>query len=239
MTFHGSPEGGLELSEVALDIAGQRHPADMVVRVAQLAAKLIDCAAADLIRITDSGELRISASSDVDFSDLTRDAWHRWPHQSISTCGAADGTAAIVQRSSYMQQLRADTGIVQELIVPLVAGPTDHGYLRFLFTAPSAGSANRALITAFCAHAAIALDRAALLVQIDNLRLALDSNRTIGAAVGVLMARDGVTYADGLSRLKTASQDANRRLHDVASDVLCTGRLPSARTPRRARVASA
>lgn len=238
MSLHGSLEGGFELSDVALDIAGQPHPADMVIRVAQLAAKLIDCAAADLIRITDSGELRVSASSDPHFSELTRNAWRRWPHLTIPEFGPAGDTAGIVQRSSYMQQLRADTGIVQELIVPLVTGATDHGYLRFLFTEPCAGSADRALIAAFCAHAAIALDRAALLVQIDNLRLALDSNRIIGAAVGVLMARHGVAYPDGMSQLERASQNANRRLHEVASDVLCTGQLPAARSLQQARVVS-
>lgn len=95
------------------------------------------------------------------------------------------------------------------------------------------------MITAFCAHAAIALDRAALLIQIDSLRSALDSNRTIDAAVGVLMVRHGLTYAAGLDRLKTASQNANRRLHDVASDVLCTGQLPVPRPARRSRTSAA
>jgi hypothetical protein len=110
-------------------------------------------------------------------------------------------------------------------------GPTDHGHLRFLFTQPCAGSADRTLITAFCAHAAIAPDRAALLVQVDNLQVALTSNRIIGAAVGVLMARHGVAYPDGMSQLKTASQNANRRLLDVANDVLCTGQLPVTPSP--------
>lgn len=77
MTLHGSTETTLELSEVALDIAGQRRPADMVDRVAQLAATVITRAAADLIRITGSGELRVTASSDPRFSERTRNAWHR------------------------------------------------------------------------------------------------------------------------------------------------------------------
>jgi hypothetical protein len=233
MTLHGSTESTFELADVALDIAGQRRPADMVDRVAQLAATLINCAAADLIRITGSGELRVTASSDPRLSERTRNAWRRWPHLAIPEFHPSDDTAATAGRSRYVQQLGADTGVVQELIVPLVAGPTDHGYLRFLITERSAGPHDWPLITAFCTHAAIALDRAALLVQVDSLRSALDSNRTIGAAVGVLMARHGITYADGLDRLKTASQNANRRLHDVANAVLCTGQLPVATPPRR------
>jgi hypothetical protein len=239
MTLSRSTETPPALSKVALDIAGQRHPADMVDRVAQLAATLVECAAADLIRITGSGELRVTASSDPEFSELTRNSWHRWPHLAIPEFHPLGDTAASGQRSRYLQQLRADTGVVQEVIVPLVTGPTDHGYLRFLFTQGPAGAGDWPLITAFCAHAAIALDRAALLLQIQHLRLALDSNRIIGAAVGVLMARSGLTYSAGLDQLKRASQHANRRLYDVASDVLCTGQLPVARTVRRSRLPAA
>lgn len=236
MTLHVSTRTGIELSELVLDIAGQRHPADMVNRVAELAATLIDCAAADLIRVTGRGELRITASSDPQLSELTANAWHRWPHPAIPEFHPAGDTAATVQGGGYRQQLRTDTGVVQEFVVPLVTGPTDHGYLRFLFTEGATGPTDCRLITAFCAHAVVALDRAALLIEIDNLRLALDSNRTIGAAVGVLMGRHGLTYSAGLHQLKTASQNVNRRLHDVAGDVLTTGQLPVARVVRKVRV---
>lgn len=225
MTHHDSVDAAVELSQLALDIAGQPRPADMICRVTQLAAKLINCEAADIIRITDAGRLRVTASSDPGLSELTSKVWRRWPHLTIADDGAAPDTAMMLQRSSYLQQLRSDTGIMQELIVPLRAGRSNHGYLRFLFTESQAGAASRALVTVFCAHAAIALDRAALLTQVENLQLAVGSNRDIGAAVGVLMTRQQLTYSEGLTRLKVASQNANRKLRDVAAEVLHTGQL--------------
>lgn len=222
MTVDPAVEAAVHLSGLALDVAEQANPAGMVGRVAELAAKLVDCSASDIIRVNGRGQLRIIASSDPGLSGHTEKAWRRWPHTPLSGNGSTDRMAMVLQRSSYMQQLRAATGIVQELIVPLRAGSTDHGYLRFLYTDPSAAGSNRALISAFCAHAAIALDRAALLTQVVSLRAALDTNRQIGAAVGVLMARANVTYAQGLERLKANSANSNRKLGDIAAEVMLT-----------------
>jgi len=227
MTHDDAVDAAVDLSQLALDIAAQPHPADMICRVTELAVKLTGCAAADIIGITEGGQLRITASSAPDLSQMTAKAWRQWPHTTIEKRRTANDTAMTLQRSSYLQQLRADTGIVQELIVPLQVDRTDHGYLRFLFTEPTAATVNRALITAFCAHASITLDRAALLNQVENLRLALDSNREIGAAVGVLMTRQQLTYSEALNHLKTAAQNTNRKLRDVAAEVLYTGQLPA------------
>ena len=103
--------------------------------------------------------------------------------------------------------------------MPLVAGASDHGYLRWLFTGPPATTAERALICQFSAHAEIALDRAALLTQVTNLQVAVEGNRQIGAAVGVLMVRHHLAYADALARIKNASQNHNRKLREVAAEV--------------------
>jgi AmiR/NasT family two-component response regulator len=61
-----------------------------------------------------------------------------------------------------------------------------------------------------------------------NLRRALDHSRDIGAAVGVLMALRKVTREEALDLLRRTSQDQNRKLSDLALDVLNTGELPSA-----------
>jgi GAF domain-containing protein len=223
MTVDPSVEAAVHLSELALDVAEQTHPAGMMDRVAELAAKLIDCAVADIIRVNRLGQLRIITSSDPEVSGRTERAWRRWPHLPQTADVQTDHIAMVLQRSSYMQQLRAGAGIVQELIVPLRAASTEHGYLRFLFTEPRAAAVDRALISAFCAHAALALDRAVLLTQVESLHNALDSNRQIGAAVGVLMANGNLTYAQAVDRLKTRSRNSNRKLRDIAAEVLSTG----------------
>lgn len=61
--------------------------------------------------------------------------------------------------------------------------------------------------------------------QLDS---ALVSNRTIGTAVGILMSTDSVSRIAAFERLVTASQHTNRKLRDVAGEVVASGRLPAA-----------
>ena len=63
-----------------------------------------------------------------------------------------------------------------------------------------------------------------------NLRRALEHSRDIGAAVGVLMALRKVTRDEAFDFLRRASQDQNRKLHEVALDVVSTGELPCRRS---------
>jgi signal transduction histidine kinase/DNA-binding response OmpR family regulator len=58
-----------------------------------------------------------------------------------------------------------------------------------------------------------------------NLRRALASNRQIGVALGVLMAREMLTEAQAFERLRAVSQHENRKLRDVADDVVLMGSL--------------
>jgi AmiR/NasT family two-component response regulator len=53
-----------------------------------------------------------------------------------------------------------------------------------------------------------------------NLRLALDSNREIGKAVGLLMALHKVDDDAALELLRKTSQDLNIKLADVAREVV-------------------
>jgi GAF domain-containing protein len=65
-----------------------------------------------------------------------------------------------------------------------------------------------------------------------NLEIALASNRQIGVAIGILMHQHRITEAAAFDRLRTTSQDLNRKLRDVAEEVTLTGRLPESRSAR-------
>ena len=65
--------------------------------------------------------------------------------------------------------------------------------------------------------------------KILNLELALTSARGIGAAVGILMADQRITYGDAFELLVLASQHDNRKLRDVAEDILRTGDVTGVR----------
>ena len=63
--------------------------------------------------------------------------------------------------------------------------------------------------------------------QVESLQMALDSNRTIGAAVGVLMATRRLTYPQAFNLLAITSQNTNTKLAALADTVVHTGCLPA------------
>jgi ribosomal protein L12E/L44/L45/RPP1/RPP2 len=69
-------------------------------------------------------------------------------------------------------------------------------------------------------------DVVALQEKIANLQIALNSNRQIGAAIGILMHRYKVDYDAGFELLRDASQHTQTKLREVAEGVLRTGDLP-------------
>ena len=73
--------------------------------------------------------------------------------------------------------------------------------------------------------AMLARDRA------DNLARALHSNREIGVAMGVLMQRHRLTREQAIHVLRVASQESNRKLADIATEVADTGILAIRRSP--------
>jgi AmiR/NasT family two-component response regulator len=58
-----------------------------------------------------------------------------------------------------------------------------------------------------------------------NLQRALQSNREIGVAMGILMQRNQFTRQQAFDVLRVASQSSNRKLADIASEVADTGTL--------------
>lgn len=80
-------------------------------------------------------------------------------------------------------------------------------------------------------HAAQAVSAVHLRDRAENLERALSSNRDIGTAVGVLMAQHKLTRDQAFDLLRIASQNTNRKLRDVALDVIDTGTVDV--TPQR------
>ena len=81
----------------------------------------------------------------------------------------------------------------------------------------------------FAPFAALAAQNGIQARQIENLETALETSRQIGVAIGILMARQLVTYERAFAQLVEASQYLNRKVRDVAVDVRETGQLPERR----------
>jgi hypothetical protein len=62
----------------------------------------------------------------------------------------------------------------------------------------------------------------------NHLTRALETNREIGVAMGILMAGGKLTGPQAFDQLRIASQKFNRKLHDIATDIAKTGVLPRA-----------
>jgi hypothetical protein len=74
-------------------------------------------------------------------------------------------------------------------------------------------------------HGALAVARSLALDQAQGLAAALQSNRDIGVAIGILMAQYKLTKQQSFDLLRVASQHGHRKLHDIALDVIDTGTL--------------
>ena len=82
-------------------------------------------------------------------------------------------------------------------------------------------------------HGALAIAAARQRRRADGLAAALQSNRDIGAAIGVLMARLLVTREQAFDLMRIASQRSNRKLREIAEGVLDSGTLDIPDPPRR------
>jgi len=77
--------------------------------------------------------------------------------------------------------------------------------------------------------AAIAADALALVAELSDevsqLKGALHSNRRIGMAMGLVMGQLGVADDEAFDALRRISQNTNRKLRDVADDVITQRRI--------------
>ena len=63
---------------------------------------------------------------------------------------------------------------------------------------------------------------------VGQLRQALQTNRTTGTAVGIVMTRYDLDPERAFKALVRTSQQTNRKVHDIAAEVVRTGALPEA-----------
>jgi len=80
--------------------------------------------------------------------------------------------------------------------------------------------------TLIATHGALAISAAAARENAAHLQRALANSREIGVAMGVLMNQHKVSRTQAFDLLRVASQNSNRKLADIATDVADTGALP-------------
>lgn len=147
---------------------------------------------------------------------------------------AGVGYTVLLQREGEAAiRLDSKTGAPADgatLDIPIAPGAADHGrgysgcltlHLSDQHSAAESGLAGRLAVEL----AASILEREHLRSKAANLELALQSNREIGAAIGVVMMTYKCTSEQAFDRLRRASQQGHRKLAAVAQDVTRTGML--------------
>jgi transcriptional regulator with GAF, ATPase, and Fis domain len=124
----------------------------------------------------------------------------------------------------------SEIGIRSALALPLAADST-LGALNLYARYPAAfGVVDRAkaVILASLASLAISVARSHEDEErrAENLQAALGTREVIGQAQGILMERERISAAQAFDVLRRASQHLNRKLRDVAQDLVDTGDRP-------------
>jgi GAF domain-containing protein len=137
----------------------------------------------------------------------------------------------------YCAQLAESTPIRSALGFYLELDGAPLGVLMFYEDEPNWFTDDRIdLGSVYADHATVALAKAAEHDQSTHLKIALQTNRIIAEAIGILMSTYKINDQQAFDLLRLASQHSNRKVRDVAADVAHTGALPEppARAHRQA-----
>jgi hypothetical protein len=132
------------------------------------------------------------------------------------------------------RRVRVSTPDAGHLALPLWFHDTTIGVLALTAT-PAFDDRATMLATALATHAALACAKALESQRLIHVQTALQTNRGIGIAIGIVMARHRVSQEAAFEVLRAASQRDNRKLRDVAEDVVRTGEVPLREVSRAGR----
>lgn len=122
----------------------------------------------------------------------------------------------------------ARLGVRSMLSLRLPVGNGDHAGINFYSTEVEAFTDSDVSVAAQVVPlAALAMEAELRGIDSENLKKALQSNRAISTAVGIIMATLRLQSEEAFDLLRRASMDRNMKLVDIADEVNHTGALPS------------
>ncbi len=213
--------GSNGLDDVALD--------ELLQKTVLLARHTVEGAHAVSITVADTGGFRTTNFSSDDALAIDQAQYDsddgpclralRSAHQVQLTVGAGD-------HRSVFDEVATEAGVTTVLSTPLIQGPGEaFGALNIYSLRDDAfPESDRRIATIIGEHAAV-LVRTALALAAANqlneqLRLAVASREIIGEAKGIIMERQACTRDEAFDVLRRASQRENRKLREVAEDLV-------------------
>lgn len=129
------------------------------------------------------------------------------------------------EESAEFVELATELGVRSLLCLPLWVDDTRLGSLSLYSGEVRDFDDRDARIASLLAtHAALVLSDA---LRAQNLRKAIAGRDVIGQAKGILMERHRITADEAFARLATVSQKSNRKLAELAAELVETGALPN------------
>jgi GAF domain-containing protein len=118
----------------------------------------------------------------------------------------------------------AELGVGSMLCTRLFTNENQLGALNLYGEKPNAFDEEDLEMTRLlAAHAAVAVASAQ---QIETLKVAVDRRTTIGKALGIIMARYGLDDDKAMAVMRRLSSHQNRKLYDIAMQVVHEVRIP-------------
>lgn len=243
MTAEFAPSGLAELyAEVGRSLAAHARGSDALSALTALAVERVPGAEAAGITLNREGKLvTVAATSElVERTDAIQ-----------YQLGSGPCVDAVLEDSVYCpvdlrtdgrwpefgRRVAGETGVLSMLSFRLFLEADRDGViagLNLYSTQPAAFDDDaQTLALLLATHGALAVAAATARERAENLERALKTSREIGTAVGVLMAQYKVTREQGFDLLRIASQQTNRKLAELAVDVVDTGALPPLPRSRR------
>ena len=202
-------------------------------RVVELAREVVGVDLAAVVALDRQNRPTLLAATDPDTAEKivaaqrSAGAGPTWEALLGNKTVLADDLTTDARWPAYRDIVLADTEVRSVMTFCLLVGEQPHGALALYSEHPNAfGEREIRLGAIYADHAAFALSEASESDHAANLQAALSTSRTIGAALGILMERHHLTTEDAFALLRQESQQTNRKLSEVADNVVQTGEFP-------------
>lgn len=244
MTSSSSYQCARVLAGIAQDIAAHSDPAPAIDLMLELARLTTGATSAGMWVRTPLGTAKLRASTDPALSAyVDRLLVAQRPGTVVECIERAAVVSVADAQQSYRWRLEGIGPDVRDLGGDVAVPLTPRSVAAFSLTVDAQhlgmlvlASAEPGLFTEevlevgalFAQHAALGLEVVNRVCKTRNLEGALESNRRIGVAIGVLMSRHRITEETAFALLRKDSQSQHRKLREVADEVILMGDLPSA-----------
>lgn len=233
--------GSRVFAQIARELASQPDAPDTMARLVEIARELLGCDQVAVWELS-NGRAALRASTDAHFGATLARIVIDVEQGPIRTTLRDNATQLVrdLDRETrwprYADEIRAARLPVRSVLAFSLDLCSKHfGALVFYSAQPDYFTPELVDLAAVVAdHATLALNTARAEEKAEHLQQALESNRRIGIAIGILVALHKINDDQAFDMLRAASQHNHTKLRDVAEEVIFSGEVPQWPTRRPA-----